>query len=105
MTTPRSAMRYQMKQLPLYSQEFLHYPLQNPLMITVEQQSLNILRRLKGACLYCPRSAYQYDLTICFNREVWVLYSQPFARLITLHLAQAVQQSGALEITILRLGG
>ncbi len=93
-----------MKQPPLYSQEFKHYPSQNPLMMTAERQSLNILRRLNGCCLFCPQSMHHYDLAICFNREVWVLYSQPLAKLATLQLAQAVQQSGAAEIITIRLG-
>lgn len=93
------------KLMPLYSREFQHYPLQNPLMITTERQSLNILRRLNGCCLFCPQPVHRYDLAICFNREVWVLYSQSQTQLTALQLAQAVQQSGAAEIVLIQLEG
>jgi hypothetical protein len=92
------------KRLPGGIQAFQHYPLHNPVMITVEPQSWRWICRLKGCCLLCPYSAEEYDLSLCFAREVWVLYSRPQSWAATVGLAQAVQQSGAVEITIIRLG-
>ncbi len=92
------------KRLPDGIQTFQHYPLHNPVMITAEPQSWRGIDRLKGCCLFCPYSADQYDLSLCFAREVWVLYSRSQSWAATVELAQVVQQSGAAEITIIRSG-
>lgn len=92
------------KRLPSGIQVFQHYPLHNPVMITAELQSWHWLLRLKGCCLFCPYAIEQYDLSLCFAREVWVLYSRPQSWTATVALAQAVQQNGAAEIMLIRLG-
>ena len=89
---------------PAYFESLQDYPQSNPLLIAVESHSFQVIRRSKGICLFCNRWPGSYDLSCCFNREIWVLHSSDENLPTALRLAEAVQQSGAAEIIIIRLG-
>lgn len=97
--------RLMFKRQPIYCQALDHYPAINPIFVTVEFCVLKIIQRFHGLCLFCPPPLQNLDLSCCFQREVWVLYSQSIYLSRTIELAQVMQQSGAAEITIIRLGG
>ncbi len=86
---------------PHYFNDLLRYPNVNPLCITADTHSLRFNHRLKGLCLYCNAHPDNYDLSFCYQREVWVLYSQPGQFAKAMSLAQAVQSSGAAKILLI----
>jgi hypothetical protein len=89
---------------PSYFETLQDYPQSNPVLIAVESHSFQTIRRLKSICLLCNQWPGSYDLSCCFDREVWVLHSNEENLSAALRLAEAVQQSGAAEIIIIRLG-
>lgn len=91
-------------QSPRYWQGLVQYPPVNPILVTREYQCLNIIHRFKGFCLFCAESPEVTDFSCCFLREVWVLYRNKRYLPDALQVAQAIQRSGASEITIIRLG-
>lgn len=86
---------------PQYVNELGAYPEHNPILITTDPQSLGFIRRLQGVCLGCLDASFHYDLSFCFLREVWVLYSSESHFQTALSLAQAIQGIGASHILIL----
>jgi hypothetical protein len=91
------------KQPPLHCQELAYYPAGNPIFITGEYACLRTIRRFHGLCLFCRPPLMYTDLSCCYEREVWVLYSSSYWR-PAIHLAQAIQQSGAAAISLICLG-
>lgn len=100
---PSNASKYS-KHPPAYLETLHHYSVGNPLFIAVDWDSLRWIQRLKGLCLLCHRWPGDYDLSCCFDREVWVLHSNPEDSSVALRLAQAIQRSGAAEIVVILLG-
>src|SRR5262245_54250414 len=94
---PGNGSKYS-KRPPTYLETLHHYPVGNPLFIAVNLDSLHWIHRLRGLCLLCHRWPGDYDLSCCFDREVWVLHSSQEDLSAALRLAQAVQRSGAAEI-------
>ncbi len=92
------------KRPPAYLETLHHYPPGNPLFMAVDWDSLQWIHRLRGLCLLCNRWPGDYDLSCCFEREVWVLHRGDNALTAALRLAQAIQQSGAAEVVVIRLG-
>lgn len=92
------------KRLPAYLETLHHYPAGNPLFIAVDGESVRWIHQLRGFCLLCNLWPGDYDLSCCFDREVWVLHSNGENSLAAMRLAQAVQRSGAAEIVVIRLG-
>jgi hypothetical protein len=92
------------KRPPAYFETLHHYPFNNPLFIAVDWESLHWIHRLRGLCLLCNQWPGNYDLSCCFDREVWVLHSSREDLSAALRLAQAVQYSGATEIVVIQLG-
>ncbi|HVV68194.1 MAG TPA: hypothetical protein VHE99_04030 [Gammaproteobacteria bacterium] len=91
---------YQTLPYPSYYQELLHFPKVNPLSITADIHSLRFTHRLKGQCLFCKEHPSRYNLSFCYQREVWVMYSKPCQFNEAMALAQAVQASGAGKILL-----
>ena len=87
---------------PLYCEALANYPAGNPIFITSEYDCLKIMRRLRGLCLFCHSPLAYTDLSCCYGREVWVLYSFSYQR-PAIHLAQTIQQSGAAVISLICL--
>lgn len=92
---------------PVYSPRYWHvlaqYPPVNPILVTREYLCLKLIHSLKGFCLFCDYSPRVTDFSCCFLREVWVLYKNKRNLQDALELAQAIQRSGANEITIIKL--
>jgi hypothetical protein len=86
--------------MPRYFNDLLRYPKANPVFIAVDWPSVNFIRR-SGICLLCEKSPTFYNLSFCYQREMWVLYSQQDYFSAAVRLAQAIQQSGAKKILVL----
>lgn len=91
------------KRLPSYYQALRNYPDSNPILITMEYVCSRRIQGYGGICLVCQMPIQSYDLSFCFRREVWVLYSHERHLFAALQLAQLLQQGGAAEITIIHL--
>jgi hypothetical protein len=89
---------------PKYWQGLAHYPSANPVLVTREYSCLKTIHGFKGFCLFCSDSPEVTDFSCCYLREVWVLYKHKRYVQDAVDLAQAIQQSGAIEITVIRLG-
>lgn len=91
------------KYYPAYFNELTHYPKSNPIFIATDSSSLKFIRRLNGICLFCEKAPTYYDFCFCYQREIWVLYSNvkyfPFA----MRIAQATQLHGATKILVLQI--
>lgn len=83
---------------PLYYYALLKYPKENPILLAADEDSLHFIRRLKGTCLFCPKNVDAYDLSFCFQHEVWILYAKKIYFTKAMQLAQAMQQNGASKI-------
>src|SRR5262249_22624908 len=93
----------QAKIYPRYFNDIFNYPAANPILLAVDWQSLKFIRRLGGVCLLCEKSASLYDLSFCFQREIWVLHSQNKNFNAAMNLGQIIQISGASKILVLLL--
>ena len=89
------------KYKPLFFQELAEYPLYNPILISVDWNCLNYIRKYSGVCLLCNFLPSMYDLSFCFGREIWVLYSNPYDLDQALVLARSIQLAGAEKVDIL----
>lgn len=89
---------------PKYWQGLINYPRTNPVLVTREYSCLRTIHGFKGFCLFCNDSPEVMDFSCCFRREIWVLYKHKRGLQDALDLARAIQQSGAIEITVIRLG-
>jgi hypothetical protein len=89
------------KRKPLYWQTLKNYPHASLLMIAVDSLSAKLIHRLKGICLLCEGNPNDYDLDVCVNREVWVLYAQAYHYTTAMHLAYAVQYHGADPVWVI----
>lgn len=95
-------MSYLSNQIPLYLDELKKYPVDNPIFIAIDTSCLKFIRHLKGVCLLCDKPPYFYDLSFCFEREVWILFSAVSLTHQAIELAQAVQLSGAKKTLAFR---
>lgn len=89
---------------PKYWQGLVNYPSGNPVFVTTEYPCWQSIHRLKGFCLFCIDRPEITDFSCCFLREVWVLYKHNRYLQDALDLAHAIQQSGAIEIAVVKLG-
>ena len=92
-----------LKQKPRYFSDLAKHPEANLILIAVDLIALKTIRRLRGVCLFCDKEAGDYDLTFCFQREVWVLYAHSTKAILAWQLASAVQLNGANKILAMLL--
>lgn len=90
------------KRMPLYYEKLSCYPSENPVFITQEYLCLKQIHHYHGFCLFLPFPLIQYDISCCFDREIWVLHSNRSLEPAT-SLAQAAQQNGAKKIIMIHL--
>lgn len=91
------------KQKPRYFSDLAKRSEANLILIAVDLIALKTIRRLHGVCLFCDKEAYDYDLTFCFQREIWILYAHKSKAKLAWPLARAVQLSGAHRILVMLL--
>ena len=90
-----------LKQYPLYTSELKNYPKDNPVLIAIDQASSDYIRRLNGICLLCEKSYEQYELSFCYKREVWVLYSCQANHMDGINFACTIAKMGAIKIFVI----
>lgn len=83
---------------PIYFNDLERYPRMNPIFIAIDWQGVNFIRRHRGNCLLCDKPSEYYDLSFCYQREVWVLYSSQTSYLPAMKLARNIQLSGASKV-------
>lgn len=86
--------------MPRYFSDLSRYPKANPIFIAVDWAILRFIRR-NGICLLCDKSPACYDLSFCYQREIWVLYSHQDYFAAAMRLAQVIQLNGAKKILVL----
>jgi len=86
---------------PVYFNDLVRYPQNNPILIAIDWRDVNFIRRHRGICLLCNKSPAYYDLSFNYQREAWVLYSCQTDFLTAMQLARAIQLSGASTVRVL----
>jgi len=85
---------------PLYWPVLQRYPRMNPILMTLDRKTLHRIHQHRGHCLFCPRPIADYTLSFCFQREIWVLYSDKNLFERSVLLASALQAQGAANILV-----
>ncbi len=93
--------RQTQKYRPTYFKELARHPNANPILIAIDWRSVNFIRNHKGICLLCDKSPCYYDLSFCYQREIWVLYSCQEHFLTAMRLGRNIQLSGASKVLVL----
>lgn len=91
------------KRKPGYFFDLRAYPNVSPILIAIDGYALCSMRRLQGVCLFCEQPYYHYDFSFCFEREVWVLYSQKAKFDAAMQLARTIQLAGASKALVMLL--
>src|SRR5262249_30809937 len=86
---------------PIYLEEINRYPQIDPLLITIDWETAHYIRKLKGTILLCKDEMKLYDLSSCFNKEVWLLYSKISDLNHALSFSKNIQLAGATKVAIL----
>lgn len=92
--------RVNRKRKPGYYTDFMRWQdTINPILLAADWSSLNMIRRFKGIALLCEGTPAQFDLSDCYQREVWVLFSNEEHFHKALELARAAQKNGATKVS------
>jgi hypothetical protein len=86
---------------PVYFNDLARHPTTNPILIASDWHGVNFIRNRKGICLLCNKSPEYYDLSFCYQREIWVLYSSQTHFPTALQLGRTIQLSGASKVLVL----
>lgn len=79
------------------------YPKTNPLFIATDKTSFNFIRRLNGICLLANKFMNYEELSFCYQREIWVIYSHTEYFSFAMELAHILQSKGANKILVFLL--
>lgn len=90
-----------LKPYPLYITQLKYYPTENPILIAIDKNCSDFIRRLNGICLLCEKSNEHYELSFCYQREVWVLYSCQDNLLDAMNFAYAIVKVGGIKIYVI----
>jgi hypothetical protein len=88
---------------PQYLSLLQEYPNRDPILISIDSPTQTYISRLNGMSLLCDHPAVNYELSFCFQKEIWVLYSRSGQFEKAMRLAQAIQLSGAKKIIVLHI--
>jgi hypothetical protein len=74
----------------------------NPIFFTRDLNCLRYIQNARGICLYCDMriDAKLFNLSICYQNETWVLYSDDKYQTSSVQLGRAIQHSGARKVLI-----
>jgi hypothetical protein len=74
----------------------------DPIFITRDPSCLRYIQIQRGFCLFCDQNipAQKFDLSVCYQCEVWVLYSEDSYEKRSLELGRNLQYSGAKKVLI-----
>jgi hypothetical protein len=88
---------------PKYRDDLEKYPTNNPLFIAIDWGCLNFFKQYRGICLFFKKSHRFsfYDLSFCYRREIWVIYTLIEDQAIALELGHHIQLAGASTIKII----
>jgi hypothetical protein len=87
---------------PRYSNELLRRAKVDPIFVTRDPRCLNYIQNLRGICLFCDKQidVRKFDFSICYQCEVWVLYSDDVYELHSVELGRAIQRAGAKKVLV-----
>ncbi len=88
---------------PNYFSDLQNYPKSNPLFITVDWRCLNYIRSYHGICLFCKKidDFSVYDLSVCYQRETWVLYVSLRDSVFAMQLGRSIQLAAASRVRVI----
>ncbi len=92
-----------MKRKPRYFYKLARYPLNSPIFIAVDWNSVACLQRFHGVCLLCDGYYKTYDLSFCHQREIWIFYAENKKLNAAMQLARAIQLAGATATFVMLL--
>ncbi len=99
-------MRYPSNKFaPNNADQLLMRPKASPIFITIDWQCLNYIKYHGGLCLYCNRKHLLsvFDFSLCYKREMWVVYSKQHYYTHSLELGRYVQLAGAKKVLIISI--
>ncbi len=86
---------------PRYLSKFISKKF-DPIFVTRDPRCLIYIQKLRGTCLFCDQkiNAQKFDLSICYQCEVWVLYSEDSYEKQSLELGRTIQRTGAKKVLV-----
>lgn len=89
--------------LPDYAYQLLKRPHANPVFITIDWRCLKFVKCHGGICLFCRKNLdlSQYDFSLCYRREMWVIFLMLRDQAKSLQLGRTLQLSGASKVLII----
>lgn len=91
------------KRKPQYFYKLARYPANSPIRIAVDWCSVACLQRFHGVCLLCDGDCKTYDLSFCYQREIWIFYAEKKKLNMAMQLARAIQLAGATTTFVMLL--
>lgn len=88
---------------PRYLGELLKRGKGDPVFITRDTKCLNYIQKLRGTCLFCDKhiDAHKFNLSACYQREIWVLFSDDSYEKNSFELGRAIQLAGANRVLLI----
>lgn len=77
------------------------YPVQNPVLLAIDEDSFKAIHQRRGVCLLCLNTFETYEWDFCYAREVWILYANKTHFEEALYFGRGLQNSGARKIVLL----
>ncbi len=97
------ANQYGVKRKPRNFYQLARYPINSPICIGADWQSVACLQRFHGVCLLCDSDCEMYDFSFCYQREIWVFYANSKKLSAAMQLARAIQLAGATATLVMLL--
>lgn len=92
------------KRKPAYYSECLRRKDRDLFFIAKDWNALNLIRHLGGRnCLLCEDAPKLYDLSFCWSKEIWVLYSTCEMFSAAMELARTIQRMGAIKVCLIQV--
>lgn len=90
---------------PDYFYQVMSRPHANPVFITADWRSLRFIKVRRGMCLYFKKSyaLSLYDFSVCYNREIWVLFSTRNNFSYSADIGHNAQLAGATKVLVILL--
>jgi hypothetical protein len=75
----------------------------DPIFLTRDINCLRYVQNAKGICLFCDMyiEAKNFNLSVCYQHEAWVIYSDDSYQEASVRLGRAIQHSGAKKVVIM----
>lgn len=84
---------------PHYIGQISKIKISNLILLTCDRNFFRYITKIQGACLFCDINIPipMLNLSICYQREAWVCYSDDSYLPYSLKLGRATQRAGAIK--------